>query len=198
MIAVRDGTDRLSDTELLGAATVLLLAGHATTVNLITNAVLSLLRHPDQLAELRADPGHIGAVVEEALRFDGPVVNPNMRYTKRPVRFGDVEIPANEVLLLSIASANRDPALCEAPDVFDIHRPDSAGHLSFGHGIHYCIGAAIARLEAQVAISKLLAHCPDLAVDENEPLQWRIGLPTRGLRRLPVTWRPRRSRDLAQ
>jgi cytochrome P450 len=190
LIAVRDGTDRLSDTELLGAATVLLLAGHATTVNLITNAVLSLLRHSDQLAALRADPGHIAAVVEEALRFDGPVVNPNMRYTTRPVRFGDIEIPANEVLLLSIASANRDPALCEAPDVFDIHRPDSAGHLSFGHGIHYCIGAAIARLEAQVAIPKLLAHCPDLAVDETEPLRWRIGLPTRGLRHLPVTWRP--------
>jgi cytochrome P450 len=189
LIAVRDGTDQLSDTELLGAATVLLLAGHGTTVNLITNTVLSLLRHPDQLAALRADPDQVAAVVEEGLRFDGPVVNPNMRCTTRPVRFDDVEIPANEVLLLSIASANRDPALCEAPDVFDIDRPDSSGHLSFGHGIHYCIGAALARLEAQVAIPKLLAHCPDLAVDETEPLRWRIGIPTRGLRNLPVTWR---------
>ncbi len=190
LIAVRDEGDRFSHTELVGMATVLLLAGHATTSNLIANTMLALLHHRDRLATLTADPSRIVDVVEETLRYDGPTVNPNLRYTTREVRIGDTTIPANEVVILSLAAANRDPRRFAAPDLFDPDRTGEAQHLGFGHGAHYCIGAPLARLEAQVAIPRLLAACPDLALDESQQLRWRIGLPGRALSALPVTFTP--------
>ena len=193
LIAVRDAGDRLSHQELLGTATVLLLAGHSTTVNLISNGMLALLRRPDQLAALRADPSQVDGAVEEFLRYDGPAANPSLRFTTQPTRVGDVAIPANEVVLLSLASANRDPGQFGEPDVLDIRRADHHAHLAFGHGMHYCLGAPLARLEARVAIPKLLATCPHIAVDETAELRWRVGVPARGLHELPVTFTPARS-----
>jgi pikromycin synthase len=189
LIAVRDGGDRLSDTELLGMATVLLLAGHATTVNLIANAVLTLLRHPDQLAAIRADPSLIDDAVEETLRYEGPVTNPMLRYTRQQTRVGQITVPANEVVILSLAAADRDPDRFTEPDTFDMRRTGQA-HLAFGHGVHYCIGAPLARLEARMAIPDLLADLPDLALDHTEELRWRVGLPGRALHSLPITFTP--------
>ena len=191
LIAVRDSGDRLSHSELVAMATVLLLAGHATTVNLIANTVLELVRRPEHLAAVREDPDLIEAVIEETLRHDGPVVNPNLRYTRKEVRIGDTTIPANEVVILSIAAADRDPDRFSDPDAFDPARAGGAAHLGFGHGVHYCIGAPLARLESRIAIGRLLAACPDLALAEGEELQWRIGLPGRALLRLPLTFTPR-------
>jgi cytochrome P450 len=169
-------------------ATVFLLAGHATTVNLIANGVLSLLRHPDELAAFRADLSLVDGVVEETLRYEGPVVNPTLRFTREEVTIGDTKIPANEVVILSIAGADRDPDAFADPDTFDIRRTLTQPHLAFGHGVHYCIGAPLARLEARVAIQKLFASCPDLSLDETEELTWRVGMPGRALLRLPVTF----------
>jgi cytochrome P450 len=190
LISVRDGTDRLSNTELLGMATVLLLGGFGTTLNLIANAVLTLHRHPDQLAALNADPALVDSLIEETLRYEGPIAIPSLRYTRQPVRIGDTTIPANEVVLLSLASANRDPDRYHDPDNFDLSRARGQGHLGFGHGIHYCIGAPLARLEARIAIPKLLAACPDLAIDHTEEIRWRVTLLSRALVRLPVTFTP--------
>jgi cytochrome P450 len=103
---------------------------------------------------------------------------------------GGTSVPANEVLLLSLASANRDPSQFAAPDVFDLHRTDHQGHVAFGHGIHYCIGAPLARLEARIAFPKLLASCADIALDKAAEPQWRVGLPSRGVTSLPVTFTP--------
>jgi cytochrome P450 len=190
LIAVRDGGDRLSHTELLGMATVLLLAGYATTVNLIADTVLTLLRHPDALASVRAEPRLADAAVEETLRYDGPVACPMLRYTSAPVRIGGTLIPANEVVVVSLASANRDERRFARPDRFDLDRAGGPGHLGFGHGVHYCVGAPLARLEARIALTGLLDACPDLALDDREPLPWRISFTTRGVTALPVTFTP--------
>jgi cytochrome P450 len=190
LIALRDEGDRLTHEELFGTATNLLLAGHGTTVNLIGNGMLTLLRHPDQLAALRADTSLVDRAIEEFLRYDGPLTNPALRYTKEAVVIGGTSVPANEVLLLSLPSANRDPRQFAAPDVFDVHRTDHQGHLAFGHGIHYCIGAPLARLETRIAFPKLLASCPDIALDKTAEPQWRVGLPSRGVTSLPVTFTP--------
>jgi cytochrome P450 len=188
LIAVRDGSDRLSHTELLGMATVLLLAGYATTVNLIADTVLSLLRHPDALAAVRADPRLADAAVEECLRFDGPVACPMLRYTATPVRIGGTLIPAGEVVVVSLASANRDERRFTRPEQFDLTRAGSPGHLAFGYGAHYCIGAPLARLQARIALTRLLDACPGIALADGAALQWRTSFTTRGVTGLPVTF----------
>ncbi|MFI1796480.1 cytochrome P450 [Streptomyces sp. NPDC020379] len=179
--------DRLSSEELLGMAWLLLVAGHETTVNLISNGVLALLQHPDQLAQLRADPGLMENAVEEMLRYDGPVETPTYRFTTDPVEIGGVRIPGGGALVLPVlADADRDPARFPEPDRFDIRR-DARGHVAFGHGIHYCLGAPLARLEARIAIGALLDRFPDLALDAHPAsLAWRQGLLIRGPERLPV------------
>ncbi|WP_229857704.1 cytochrome P450, partial [Streptomyces anandii] len=157
-----DEGDRLSHDELLGMAWLLLVAGHETTVNLVSNGVLALLTHPDQLAALRADLTLIDAAVEEMLRYDGPVETPTYRFTNEPVTIGDTVVPGGgELVLVAMADANRDPARFASPDTFDISR-DARGHVAFGHGIHYCLGAPLARLEARIAIRTLLERCPQL------------------------------------
>ncbi|WP_069812967.1 cytochrome P450 family protein [Streptomyces sp. TP-A0874] len=188
LIRTRDEEgDRLSREELLGTVWLLLVAGHETTVNLIANGVLALLRHPEQLAALRADLSLIDRAVEEMLRYDGPVETPTYRFATEPVEIGGTVIPGGgELVLVALADANRDPGRFPEPDRFDIHRPPG-GHIAFGHGIHFCLGAALARLEARTAIRGLLEHCPELALDAHPAsLIWHEGMLIRGPRRLPV------------
>ncbi|MFJ2633061.1 cytochrome P450 [Streptomyces sp. NPDC087422] len=187
--ADEDG-DRLNAEELLGMAWVLLVAGHETTVNLISNGVLALLTHPEQLAALRADPeGLMEGAVEEILRYDGPVETPTYRFSTAPVEVGGTVIPGDgRLVLVALADADRDPARFPDPDRFDIRR-DARGHIAFGHGIHYCLGAPLARLEARIALRGLLDRFPALALDADPAgLQWRGGLLIRGPERLPVRW----------
>ncbi|MFF1422371.1 cytochrome P450 [Streptomyces sp. NPDC058280] len=185
--------DRLSAAELRAWAYVLLIAGHETTVNLISNAVRSLLSHPAQLAALRADFSLLDGAIEETLRYEGPVETSTVRFTKEPVPYGDTVIPARETVLIGLASADRDPARFPDPDTFDIRRSTTEGrghgHLAFGHGIHFCIGAPLARLEGRIALRTLLERCPELALDPAAgPYDWLPGLLIRGVRRLPVRW----------
>ncbi|MFD3657566.1 cytochrome P450 [Streptomyces sp. NPDC058620] len=181
--------DRLSGDELMGMAWLLLVAGHETTVNLISNGVLALLNHPGQLAALRADFGLIDNAVEETLRYEGPVETPTYRFTTEPLDVGGTVIPGGgELVLVAMADANRDPARYADPDRFDITR-DARGHVAFGHGIHYCLGAPLARIEARIAIRSLLERCPDLRLDADpSKLRWRTGMLIRGPLSLPVTW----------
>ncbi|MFE0044106.1 cytochrome P450 family protein [Streptomyces albireticuli] len=185
--ATDEDGDRLSPEELLGTAWILLVAGHETTGGLITNAVLTLLTHPEQLAALRADPGLLDGAVEETLRYEGPLETPTYRFTTEPVEIGGTVIPGGgELVLPVISDANRDPARFDDPGRFDIRR-DARGHVTFGHGIHYCLGAPLARLEARTALRTLLERCPDLALDAHpDALPWREGLFIRGPHRLPV------------
>ncbi|MEU1278602.1 cytochrome P450 [Streptomyces sp. NPDC005805] len=184
--------DALTVPELSALAYLLLIAGHETTVNLIGNAVRALLTHPDQLAAVRADPALIDGVIEETLRWDGPVENATVRFTAEPVAYGDgsgeTTVPAGEVVLVGLAGADRDPERFPDPSRFDIRR-DTRGHLAFGHGLHFCLGAPLARLEARIALRALLDRCPDLALDEPDaPYDWMPGLLIRGVRRLPARW----------
>ncbi|CAM5395559.1 Cytochrome P450 OS=Streptomyces albaduncus OX=68172 GN=FHS32_006280 PE=3 SV=1 [Streptomyces griseoloalbus] len=182
-----DNGDRLSHEELLGMAWLLLVAGHETTVNLISNAVLALLTHSEQLAALRADLSLVDAAVEEALRYEGPLETPTFRFTTEPVTIGDTVIPGGgELVLVAMADANRDPERFPEPDRFDIFR-DARGHVAFGHGIHHCLGAPLARLEARIALRTLLERCPDLALDVHPAaITWRPGMMIRGPHSLPV------------
>ncbi|MEV8037988.1 cytochrome P450 [Streptomyces sp. NPDC086182] len=186
MIAVRDEEDRLSEDELMSLAFLILFAGYENTVHLIGNAVLTLLRHPDQLAELRADPTRLSAVVEELARYDGPVPLAIRRFPTEDVTVSGVTIPAGETVLLSLAAAHRDPQRFTDPDRFSIDR-DVTGHLALGHGIHYCLGAPLARMETEIALSALLERFPEMALDVSPgELQWRPSMRSRGLLSLPV------------
>ncbi|MET9666337.1 cytochrome P450 [Streptomyces sp. NPDC006475] len=180
--------DRLSAAELRALAYLLLIAGHETTVNLIGNGVRALLAHPDQLAALRADFSLLDGAVEEMLRYDGPVEAATVRFTAESLRIGDRTLPAGAMVLVGLAAADRDPARYGAPDTFDIRR-DTRGHVAFGHGIHFCLGAPLARLETRIALQSLLIRCPDLSRDPSAgPPEWIPGLLMRGVRSLPVRW----------
>ncbi|MET8243810.1 cytochrome P450 [Streptomyces sp. NPDC005202] len=178
--------DRLSGNELRGMAFLLLVAGHETTVNLITNGVHALLTHPDQLAALRADFGLVDRAVEEMLRHEGPVENATYRYAAGPVEIAGTAIQQGEPVMIGLTAADRNSSRYPAPDRFDIQR-DARGHLAFGHGIHYCLGAPLARLEARTAIRTLLQRAPGLALD-GPPGPWLPGMLMRGRRSLPVRW----------
>ncbi|MGW7612852.1 cytochrome P450 family protein [Streptomyces sp. NPDC054766] len=181
----QDG-DRLSSQELRGMAFLLLVAGHETTVNLISGAVRALLGHPDQLASVRADMTLLDGAIEETLRYEGPVENATFRYALEPLDIGGTAIASREEVMIGLTAADRDGVRYPAPDRFDIRR-ETRGHLAFGHGIHYCLGAPLARLEAQVALRSLLERCPDLALD-GPPSGWLPGMLMRGVRRMPVRW----------
>lgn len=188
MITARDDDDRLTEDELTSLAFLILFAGYENTVNLLSNGALALLRQPDQLAALRADPSLIGAAVEELLRHQAPAPVALRRFPVEEVRIGGVTIPAGETVLLAVAAANRDPARFTDPDELRLDRAEAA-HLSLGRGIHYCLGAGLARLEATIALGSLARRFPDLrlAVPEEE-LSWLPSYRTRSLRRLPVTY----------
>jgi cytochrome P450 len=186
IVQASEDADRLSAREATSMAFLLLVAGHETTVNLIGNGVLALLTHPEQLAELRADPGLTPAAVEEFLRFDGPVNLATLRYTTEPVTISGIEIPAGEVVMVALTAADRDAERYPEPDVLDLHR-DTGQHVAFGYGIHHCLGAPLARLEGEIAFRTLLGRFPDLALAaEPETLAWRSSTLIRGLTSLPV------------
>ncbi|KUL48310.1 cytochrome [Streptomyces sp. NRRL F-4489] len=202
LIAVRDDTggaedaggtggaagDRLSEDELTSLAFLILLAGHENTVQLIGNAVLTLLDNPEHLAALRQNPAELPAVVEEFLRYDGPAPLAIRRFPVEDIEIGGVRIPAGESVLLSLASANRDPDRFPDPDRFDPARGLS-GHLALGHGIHYCLGAPLARMEAEIAISALISRFPGLRLDiPRDEVRHRRTIRARGLISLPVAW----------
>ncbi|WP_129843126.1 cytochrome P450 [Streptomyces sp. RFCAC02] len=189
LIQTRDEDgDRLSPPELLGMAWLLLVAGHDTTVHLLSNGVLALLRHPDQAAALRADRSLLPNAIEEMLRYDAPVPTATPRYATAPMELAGTVIGAGDVVLPVIADGDRDPARFPAADRFDIRR-DTGGHLAFGHGIHYCVGAPLARLEGRIAVGSLLERAPGLALD-GTPGGWRTGLLFHGPSHVPVRWRP--------
>ncbi|MEU8791456.1 cytochrome P450 [Streptomyces sp. NPDC048643] len=178
--------DRLSPEELRGMAFVLLVAGHETTVNLIAGAVHALLTHPGQLAALRADMTLLDGAIEETLRYEGPVENATFRYAAEPLDIDGTAIASGDAVMIGLTAADRDGTRYPAPDRFDIRR-EARGHIAFGHGIHYCLGAPLARLEARVALGSLLERCPDLALD-GPPSGWLPGMLMRGARRVPVRW----------
>ncbi|MBV9794416.1 MAG: cytochrome P450 [Actinobacteria bacterium] len=176
----------LTPAELLATLYLLVMAGFDTTVNLIASGTLALLNHPEQAARLRQDPGLLPAAVEELLRFTSPVNHANDRFTTEDVTIGGVLIPAGEWVLPAIAAADWDPAQYPDPGRLDLGR-DTSGHLAFGHGVHHCLGAPLARMEAEVALGALLARFPDLtlAVPRAE-LRWRPVSLMNGLESLPV------------
>jgi cytochrome P450 len=186
LVQVSDDGDQLSSRELLSMLFLLLVAGFETTVNLIGNGVLALLRHPAQLALLQSDPALLPGAVEEFLRYEGPVNIATIRFTTEPVGVGGTVIPAGQFVLISLLAANRDERQFADPDRLDITRPPGA-HLAFGHGIHHCLGAPLARLEGQIAIGALLRRFPGLALAaEPGDLRWRDSTLMRGLHELPV------------
>ncbi|MFF8957081.1 cytochrome P450 [Streptomyces sp. NPDC014894] len=185
---VDEGGDRLSPDELIGMSFLILVAGHETTVNLIANGMRALFAHPDQLAQVRADPDLLGGAVEEMLRYEGPLENSTMRLALEDVEMGGTVVPAGSTVLISVADADRDPARFKDPERFDIHR-DARGHLAFGHGLHHCLGAPLARLEGRIAVRGLLDRFPALTPDTDEgELSWLPGMLIRGVRELPVRW----------
>ncbi|MFD7282879.1 cytochrome P450 [Streptomyces sp. NPDC059862] len=192
LVAARDEDDgRLSQEELAGTAALLVIAGHETTVNLLGNAVLALLRHPDQLRLLRDDPGLLPNAVEEFLRYDTSVERTTNRYAAEDLELGGVRIPRGGIVTVALASAGRDAPLPDGgdPDTLDITR-SAVRHLSFGHGIHHCLGAPLARLEVRVALHTLLTRVPhlELAVPADS-LAWFPSGMVRGVLSLPVRYR---------
>jgi cytochrome P450 len=186
LVHAADEGDALSPEELLAMVWLLLVAGHETTVNLIGNGVLALLRHPDQLALLRADPGLLPGAVEELLRYDGPVATSTPRFSTAEVDLPGGTIPAGEQVIVVLASADRDPERFADPDVLDVRRAD-VRHLAFGRGVHYCLGAPLARMEGRIALGTLLRRVPGLrSAVPFEELEWRRSLLVRGLRAFPV------------
>jgi cytochrome P450 len=185
LIAAEDEGDRLSEIELLDQVLLLYVAGHETTVNLIGNATLALLGHPDQLARLRSDPELDGGAVEELLRYDSPVQF-SRRITTADLDVDGTTIPAGTFTLTCLGSANHDEARWgPTADELDITRPDAGQHMSFGNGIHHCLGSSLARTEAQVAIGTLVRRFPDLKLAGEPERNGRVVL--RGLEFLPVT-----------
>ena len=192
LVAAED--DALTTQELLSSLFQLVVAGHDTTASLIGNGVVALLDHPGQLEALLADPGQLPAAIDELIRFTAPVPHATFRVTAEPVTLDGVQIPAHEQVLVCLGSANRDPGRFPAPDVLDIGRGDGP-NLGFGHGIHYCLGAPLARLEARVAFEALLGRHPRLRLAVGrDALAWAHGdgLVLRGLVSLPVVLGPDR------
>jgi cytochrome P450 len=197
LVRAEEAGDRLSEDELVGMVFLLLIAGHETTVGLVSSGMLELLRRPAELERLRADPSLDKTAVEELLRMTSPVDFATDRHTREPVEYCGVTIPKSERVHLVIGSANRDEAQFPDPDRMDLAREPNR-HLAFGAGIHYCVGAPLARLEAQVALRALLDRCAELslAVPE-EQLRWRKSVLVRGLRALPVKVRAAERRAVA-
>jgi cytochrome P450 len=186
LLAAEEQGDRLSEKELYSMVFLLIIAGHETTVNLIGNGVLALLQHPEQMALLRRERQLITTAVEEILRYYSPVEMSTNRWVGEDFSFGGQSFQHGDLVLVSIGSANRDERRFPDPDVFDITREPNP-HIAFGKGIHYCLGAPLARLEGQIAISRLLDRLPELHLDLDEKsLPWREDFLMRGLMRLPV------------
>ncbi len=186
LVRVEEAGDQLTEDELLAMVFILLVAGHETTVNLIGSGTLALLENPDQFALLRQKPELIKNAIEELLRYVNPVEQATQRFAWEDVTLHGVTIPKGEMVLAVIASANRDEQQFDHADQLDITRQDNK-HLAFGQGVHFCIGAPLARLEGQIAINALVQRLPTLRLKAApETLRWRAGLTVRGLEALPV------------
>jgi cytochrome P450 len=183
LVSAHDQGDALNEDELVATCHLLLIAGHETTTSLIGNGALALLRHPGQLARLRQEPGLVARAVEEMLRYDAPV-QLTFRAALTDADIGGVEVPKGSFVLVLVGAANRDPGAHPEPDVLDIERPP-APNLAFGQGVHFCIGAPLARLEAQLAFRSLMREAGDLHL-AGEPV-WKDNTVLRGLSHLPVT-----------
>jgi cytochrome P450 len=183
LIAVEEQGDRLTEGELLATCVLLFIAGHETTVNLIGNGLLALLWHPAELERLRAQPALIGSAVEELLRFDSPVQR-TARITNAEVEVGGKTLPAGAFVVTAIGAANRDPRHFPDPDRLDIGRSENR-HIAFGFGIHFCLGAPLARVEGQLALGALMRRMPKLRL-AGPDLEWRESSTLRGLKALHV------------
>lgn len=190
LVQAEEAGDRLNEAELSSMVALLLVTGHETTVNLIGNGALALLQHPDQLALLRADPSLWDSAIEELLRYDGPVETSTSRWAGEDVEFKGHLLRKGDLVRVVLASANRDTAVFDHPDQLDITRLDNK-HLAFGLGIHYCLGAPLARLEGKIALGTLFTRFPHLRLARPaDQLEWHSGVLFRGLKRLPVVDQP--------
>lgn len=185
LIEAEEQGDKLSEGELLATCVLLYIAGHETTVNLIGNGLLALLRHPAELERLRGDASLTQSAVEELLRYDGPVQR-TARITNADVEISGHKIPKGAMVVAVIGAANRDPAHFPDPDRLDVSRPDNR-HIAFGFGIHFCLGAPLARLEGQITLETLLRRLPRLVLAIERP-EWRDSQVLRGLKALPVSF----------
>lgn len=185
---VREHGAELTDNELIGVASLLLLAGHETTSNMLGLGTLALLRHPDQLAAVRDDPEAIGPAIEELLRWLSIVHTAIPRITTTDVEVAGVPIPAGRLVFISLPSGNRDPDFIDSPEILDIRR-GAPGHLAFGHGVHHCLGAPLARMEMRIAFPALLRRFPTLALAEDfAGVAFRSFHFIYGLKSLEVSW----------
>jgi cytochrome P450 len=182
---VREHGDDLSTAELAGIGSLLLIAGHETTANMLALGTLALLRHPDQLKLLRDEPDRVDAAVEELLRWLSIVHTGTIKITTAEVRLGDRTIGPGETVICSLPAANRDPGLVPNPDDLDIRR-DAIGHVAFGHGVHHCLGAPLARMEMRIAFPALLRRFPELRL-AGDPA-YRSFTVIHGLTTMPVAW----------
>jgi cytochrome P450 len=185
LLLVEDAGDRLSAAELKSFVALLYVAGHETTVNLIGNGLLALLRNPAELVRWRDDPALDATAVDELLRYDGPVQQ-TIRIPMQTVRYDDVEVAPGTTVMTVLGAANHDPAMFDDPGALRLDRANAGRHLAFAGGIHYCLGAALAKLEATVAVTSVIRRFPDVAL-AGEP-HWRDRLTIRGVDRLPLTW----------
>lgn len=193
LIQARDGEDRLTEDELTSLAFLILWAGFETTVHLIANAIATLLTDPHLAGMVRAEPDphteRMAALVEELLRRDGPMLTAIRRFPLEDLHIGDVTVPVGDTVLLALASANRDPDQMTNPDAIDLERPASSGHLGFGHGPHYCLGAPLARLEVRIALWTAIHRLPHLALAvPADQLPWKPDHRQHALTTLPVTF----------
>lgn len=188
LIEAEEAGDKLSEDELYAMVILLLIAGHETTVNLIGNGMLALLTNPDQMHLLQEQPELIHTAIEEFLRYDGPVETSTARFASEDVTIGDQTIPRGEQVMMVLGSADRDEQRFADADTLDITRTDNR-HVAFGHGIHFCLGAPLARLEGEIAINTVLRRFPNIRMQEtSESLVWRRSLLIRGLQKLPVVF----------
>jgi cytochrome P450 PksS len=189
LVRVEEEGDTLDHMELLSMVFLLLVAGHETTVNLIGNGTLALLQHPEQFRLLRENLDELlPSAVEEMLRYNGPVETPTTRWASEDITISGVTIPEGEIVLPSLLAANRDPAIFENPNTFDITR-DPNPHIAFGAGVHFCLGAPLARMEATIAFKHLIERLPNLRLNTPvEMLQWNSSLLIHGMKKLPVAW----------
>jgi cytochrome P450 len=186
LVQAEEAGDRLTEEELHSMVALLLVTGHETTVNLIGNGALALLRHPDQLERLRVGQSTWPSAVEELLRFDGPVETSTSRWVRRDTEYGGCLMRQGDLMRAVITSANHDEKHFSQPDELELARIDNR-HLAFGLGAHYCLGAPLARLEGAIALEALFQRWPDLRLAvAYETLSWRSGVLFRGLKQLPV------------
>jgi cytochrome P450 len=188
LLQAEEAGDTLSEQELFSMAVLLIVAGHETTVSLIGNGALALLEHPDQLALVQGDPALLPAAIEELLRYDGPVERALNRWAAADVELGGRTIRRGDTVIGILGSADRDRARFADPDTLDVTREDNK-HVAFGRGSHYCLGAPLARVEGEIALSTLFARLPGLRLDvARDELAWRPVPLFRSLTSLPVVW----------